>query len=309
MTFTVFTPVFNRRHLIPRVWQSLRAQTDIDFEWIVVDDGSADGVCDLLAEYQAQATFPVIIHRQPNGGKHVAWNWAVTRARGELFVPADSDDEFLPQALARFRLLWNAIPSCCRDRYSGVNVLCQDQEGSLVGDRFPADVMTSNNLELFYRFKVRGEKWGCVRTELLRQRLFPEIAGRGCFPLEWVFFWLARRYQVLCVNEVLRVYYLNQSDSITACYGRKLAQSAEVLYCAISWNLGTNIDLLLKWASPARIARHFLGWWRIGFLARKSVRSMIGELERPAAKCLACLMLPLGWCVYLATYRRCRSAA
>ena len=35
--FTVFTPVYNRKHTIHRVWNSLNAQTYRDFEWIIVD--------------------------------------------------------------------------------------------------------------------------------------------------------------------------------------------------------------------------------------------------------------------------------
>src|SRR5215831_18669122 len=106
MLFTVFTPVFNRRHTLGRVFESLRAQTIRDFEWVVVDDGSTDGVSDLLSEYERTADFPVRVVRQVNAGKHAAWNRGVALARGELFLPADSDDRFVPETLERFRDLW-----------------------------------------------------------------------------------------------------------------------------------------------------------------------------------------------------------
>ena len=39
---TVFTPTYNRAHLLPRLYESLCKQTFKDFEWVIVDDGSVD---------------------------------------------------------------------------------------------------------------------------------------------------------------------------------------------------------------------------------------------------------------------------
>lgn len=302
--FTVFTPVYNRKHCLHRVWDSLCAQTDRDFEWIVVDDGSTDGVGELLQAYSERATFPITVLTQVNQGKHFAWNRAVDLAKGVLFVPADSDDEFVPETLERFRAMWSAIPMPARERYSGVNVLCKDQNGEIVGNLFPQDVMTSDNLELTYRFKVEGEKWGCLRTDLLRQRKFPEIKGRGCFPLSWCFYWLAQRYRVLCVNEVLRIYYRNLSDSITKCHGAKIVSASEVLYLGIGWNLGTNFSYIRKYVSPAQLLRHFVGWWRVGLLTGRSPAKMVGDLESGGARRIAWITLPLGAGLYWVTYRK-----
>ena len=40
--FTVFTATYNRAHTLQRVYESLKAQTYRDFEWLIVDDGSSD---------------------------------------------------------------------------------------------------------------------------------------------------------------------------------------------------------------------------------------------------------------------------
>jgi glycosyltransferase involved in cell wall biosynthesis len=66
--FTVFTPVYNRKHTINRVWESLQNQTYRNFEWIVVDDGSTDGVWDLLQRWKKEADFPVTLLQQENSG-------------------------------------------------------------------------------------------------------------------------------------------------------------------------------------------------------------------------------------------------
>ena len=45
---TVFTPAYNRGHLLHRVYESLCKQTFRDFEWVVVDDGSVDETASLF---------------------------------------------------------------------------------------------------------------------------------------------------------------------------------------------------------------------------------------------------------------------
>ena len=41
---TVFTPTYNRRQSLTRVFESLQKQTYRDFNWIIVDDGSKDDI-------------------------------------------------------------------------------------------------------------------------------------------------------------------------------------------------------------------------------------------------------------------------
>ena len=45
---TVFTPTYNREELLPRLYHSLCMQTNMNFEWIVVDDGSTDNTEKLI---------------------------------------------------------------------------------------------------------------------------------------------------------------------------------------------------------------------------------------------------------------------
>lgn len=40
---TVLTPTYNRCQLLPKLYESLRRQTNQRFQWLVIDDGSTDG--------------------------------------------------------------------------------------------------------------------------------------------------------------------------------------------------------------------------------------------------------------------------
>ncbi|MDD2498497.1 MAG: glycosyltransferase family 2 protein [Desulfitobacteriaceae bacterium] len=216
--FTVFTPTYNRAHTLDRVYESLRKQTFSDFEWLIVDDGSTDNTRDLVKEWRKKAKFPIRYIRQPNQGKHIAFNRGVQEARGELFLNLDSDDSCVKEALERFRYHWVSIPKNKRSQFSAVTCLCVDQFNNLVGDRFPHDVFDSDSLEIRYKYKIKGEKWGFHRTEILRKFRFPEIEGQKYIPEDIVWHGIATQYKTRFINEPLRIYWTDtssQSDQLT----------------------------------------------------------------------------------------------
>ena len=55
MMITVFTPAYNRAHLLPRVYESLCKQTFRDFEWLIVDDGSKDDTKSVVEKWRVES--------------------------------------------------------------------------------------------------------------------------------------------------------------------------------------------------------------------------------------------------------------
>jgi glycosyltransferase involved in cell wall biosynthesis len=212
--FTVFTPTYNRAHTLPRLYASLQRQTCRDFEWLVVDDGSVDNTRQLMQAWSAEADFPIRYIWQEHAHKKVAFNRGVQEACGELFLTLDSDDEALPEALDTFKQVWEDIPKNDRYRYSAVTGLCVDPAGNIVGSRFPTDILDSNSIETALRYRIRGEKWGFQRVDVLREFPFPEDVV-GLVPESLVWYRIAEKYLTRYVNVPLRVYHPGQ-DSLTA---------------------------------------------------------------------------------------------
>ncbi|WP_262916335.1 glycosyltransferase family 2 protein [Ornithobacterium rhinotracheale] len=48
---SILTPTYNRANLLARVFESLQRQTDKDFEWIIVDDGSTDNTEEIIKTF------------------------------------------------------------------------------------------------------------------------------------------------------------------------------------------------------------------------------------------------------------------
>ena len=93
---SVVLPVHNRARLLQTAIDSVLNQTFVDYEVIVVDDGSTE---DLLADVPGLSHPKVRYFRQSNQGVAAARNNAISRARGAALVFLDSDDAFMPQGL------------------------------------------------------------------------------------------------------------------------------------------------------------------------------------------------------------------
>ncbi|MEP3145196.1 glycosyltransferase family 2 protein [Qipengyuania citrea] len=100
---SILTPTWNRRHLLPRLYESLSSQDAPpgSFEWLVIDDGSTDGTVEWLKTLRTQASFPIRLFCQENGGKHRALNRAASELRTPWVVVVDSDDWLLPLSVVR----------------------------------------------------------------------------------------------------------------------------------------------------------------------------------------------------------------
>jgi glycosyltransferase involved in cell wall biosynthesis len=260
--FTVFTPTFNRAKTLHRVYDSLQQQSFRDFEWLIVDDGSVDDTSYVVEAWQQEAAFPIRYVWQKNGHKKTAFNHGVRLARGELFLPADSDDAFPPNALERFIHHWRAIPENERQLFVGVCGLCQDEKGRVVGDAFPGTWgIDSDSLEMRYRFGVRGEKWGFSRTDVLRTYPFPEHLP-GHVPEGVVWTAIATHYKTRFINEVVRIYFQDAGNQLTLTVNPRrdapgtLYWKRSVLSFELSWFWRKPVHFLLEAARWTRFRLH-----------------------------------------------------
>lgn len=150
-------------------------------------------------------------------GKHRTWNNTVDLSTGEYFIPADADDSFIPNTLEYFNNRLNEIATTYGnlEKFSGVNVCVYNPiNNKIIGSPYPSNGLVSDNVELAYKYKIQGEHWGCIRTDLLRQEKFPEVNGHF-YTESRLWFKLAKLgYKVVCYNDSLRAYYY-EATSLT----------------------------------------------------------------------------------------------
>ena len=94
--FTVFTPMYNRAATLPRVCESLKAQTFRGFEWLSADDGSTGNTQELARRWQAEVDFTIRCIGQVHQGKPAAFYRGVQEAGGELFLEREGVRQVIP---------------------------------------------------------------------------------------------------------------------------------------------------------------------------------------------------------------------
>lgn len=213
---TILTPTYNRASLLPRLFDSLLRQTNKDFEWIVVDDGSTDDTREVVANLKEKCggAFPMGYVYKANGGKHMAINIGAERARGELLFIADSDDLLTDDALETVANSWHDISD---DKsfagIAGLDIAMDTRE--VIGSGLPQEHIDCNAIDIRYRHHVTGDMKEVFRTEVLREFPFPEFAGERFCPEQLVWFRMARRYRLRYINKPIYIADY-QPDGITA---------------------------------------------------------------------------------------------
>lgn len=95
---SIIVPVYNVREYIERCIASILNQTYLDYEVILVDDGSTDGSGEMCDTFSMQYDKIKAIH-QKNQGLSAARNTGIRAANGEVLSFVDSDDWTEPQML------------------------------------------------------------------------------------------------------------------------------------------------------------------------------------------------------------------
>jgi glycosyltransferase involved in cell wall biosynthesis len=105
---SVIMSVYNDERYLREAVDSILAQTFIDFELVIIDDGSNDETATILSTYQDPR---IAVHRQANRGLVAALNRGLALARGELLARMDADDRSHPERLQKQVAFLNQHPT------------------------------------------------------------------------------------------------------------------------------------------------------------------------------------------------------
>lgn len=97
---TVYMPAYNVGKYVRQAVESILTQTFVDFEFIIIDDGSTDDTLPILQELAAGDKRIRLLSR-PNVGVAATANQAVSLARGEFLARIDGDDVAMPTRLEK----------------------------------------------------------------------------------------------------------------------------------------------------------------------------------------------------------------
>lgn len=199
MKYTLFTPTYNRAHLLPALFKSMELQSIKDFEWLIIDDGSVDNTEETIKELTLKSSFPIRYIKQENGGKHTAFNRAIEEANSEWFVCIDSDDPLTPDALINME---KACALVDNDAAGFVGV-CKSPEGVLLENRIK-EPFYSDTIDIRDKYHFWGEP-EVYRLSLLKQYRFPIFKGEKFITEAILFDQLTSTYKLLYTNYPMQV--------------------------------------------------------------------------------------------------------
>jgi len=130
--FTVIMPVWNRADMVSKSIESVLNQSCDDFELLIIDDGSEDGLEEAVAPYLGENC---LYYRMPHQGVGAARNFGLLRSRGKFIAYLDSDNVWHPQFLAR---MFHALNQKRRKKrqvvYCRFDVYTKNERGEVVFD-------------------------------------------------------------------------------------------------------------------------------------------------------------------------------
>lgn len=195
---TVLTPTYNRAAYLPRLYESLREQTNKDFLWLVVDDGSEDETKELIASYR-EKTDNIQYIEQKNAGKHTALNRGIREIGTELTFIVDSDD-YLPknavETILRYHEKYADTPNLC-----GYSFLRCHADGRVNTAYFPSEELIGTYAEVRINGGIGGDKAEVFYTRILKQYPFPTFPGEKFLPEDAVWLQMSGPYQMVHINE------------------------------------------------------------------------------------------------------------
>lgn len=192
ITLTVFTPTYNREKLLYRGYKALCRQTNHDFCWLIIDDGSVDNTrqavkswIDESSKQTVEGGFEGYSKDAPwlnirycykeNGGLHTGYNKAIELMNTEICVCIDSDDYMPDDAVDVIVNKWNKYNN---GNVSGLVGLDYRIDGGIIGTGFPDGKITH------YISLKEDKRFNCDNKIVMRVDLLKKVAPQPSFPNE-----------------------------------------------------------------------------------------------------------------------------
>lgn len=197
---TVFTTTFNRAYCLKQLYDSLVNQTNKNFIWLIIDDGSTDNTSEKVLLWQQENKVEIEYIYQQNQGMHGGHNTAYENCKTMFNVCIDSDD-FLPNNA--IEIIYNNcknLPDDC----AGLLGLDANKKGEIIGSIIPEKLQKVKLNELYSKHNVRGDKKVVYKTDIVRKYpKYPLFKNENFVPLDYLYLLIDQDYYLKPINEVL----------------------------------------------------------------------------------------------------------
>lgn len=164
---SIIMPVYNKEKYIENTLNTICSQTYVDWELIVVNDGSTDESLAIIQNY-AEKNKKISVYTQKNSGVSSARNLGLNKACGEWIWFIDADDVPEQGFLKKAMLYDSSDISIIVGNYKRIypegtmESVVIDRQGRVPSNSFPV---------LFMEYQYRNGYWGYLWNKLIRREL------------------------------------------------------------------------------------------------------------------------------------------
>lgn len=281
---TIFTPTYNRAKLLPRLYQSLISQTNKNFVWLIVDDGSNDNTKEVVDQFIKENLVKIKYHYQNNAGKMQAHNTGVDNCDTELFFCVDSDDYIPNNAVEIILDSTNNLP----ENVGAIVAKKAGIDGSSMGD-FDNVLLEKKVCKFKDILKIQMRDTSLIfRTKVLKEYPFPKFEGEKFISENYVYLSIDEKWDYMILNKTLT--YCEQGvDGITNRIKQTIVNNPKsaCLYYNLRLKLADSFKEKIKYA--------------IAYNAFSLLTKNKKIIKNSSNKFLSFITFPLGLIVY---YRR-----
>jgi glycosyltransferase involved in cell wall biosynthesis len=288
--FTVFTATYNRANTLFKLYESLCQQTNQNFEWVIVDDGSSDNTEDFIKKLIVKSCLQIKYVKQDNGGKHRAINKGVQMASGELFFIVDSDDYLLPNSLETISKYWKQVNT--NSKFAGVAGKKILKNGNAIGDNLRTEILDCSIIERRYKFNISGDKAEAILTSVMKKYPFPDFPNENFCAEGLIWNRISLEKKLRFFDKAVYVCeYLDDGLSKNSIKNRKTNSNYTLLfYSELSKN--KQVPFFFK-------LRTIVNFWRFSFSNDKSFNQKKAMLNDTT---FGIILFPIGFFFHLKDY-------
>lgn len=203
MKISILTATYNRAKLLSQLYNSLKEnlKCKIDFEWLIMDDGSTDETKETVKHFIDEKLIDVKYFYQENQGKMAAINNLVPKSEGDLIIECDSDDFFTEDAFEVINEEYEKNKNE-KDIYA-MCFLKYDNKGNNMGNDFKNRKTTM--FDLYFKEGENGEK-ALVFFADIRKKYKYKLEHNEKFVTEArMHHEMDLNYNIICINEAVMI--------------------------------------------------------------------------------------------------------
>lgn len=204
MKISILTATYNRCNEIEKLYNSLVVNKNckVDFEWLIMDDGSTDKTKMFVENFQKQNIIDIKYFYQKNKGKMSAINNLMPHVTGEYVMDCDSDDYLTIDAL---NIIEDNVHYFEDPKIYALAFLKKNTDGKISGKKFENDYVRTEMFTLYFKENMTGEKVLLFKSDI-RKQFQHELEADEKFVTEArMYHKMDLEYSIIGINKVIQI--------------------------------------------------------------------------------------------------------